>query len=115
VLTVLAGGRQVGGALTLNLDQDRRYRISNPTRGQTVSGIVPVAAQAVGGVPIAYVRFAVDGRKLGPAIHRPPYATEWDTRREPRGRHALSARVVDVSGKMLARRSRCAFRTRRPG
>jgi hypothetical protein len=99
VLTVLAGGHQVGGALTLNLYLRPAISISNPTRGETVSGIVPVAAQAVGGVPVAYVQFAVDGRRLGPTIRKPPYATEWDTRRESRGRHALSARVVDVSGK----------------
>ncbi len=98
ILTLSQHGHQVGGALTLRLDERPAVSISNPVRGEIVSGIVPVVADAAGGTPIARVRFALDGRPLGRAARRAPFAIEWDTRRLRRGRHTLSAQVEDVAG-----------------
>jgi hypothetical protein len=70
----------------------------NPADGQTVSGIIPVAAAAQADVAIASARFFLDGRPLGPPVTTAPYAIRWNTRTATRGRHVLSARVTDVSG-----------------
>jgi hypothetical protein len=46
VLTVLAGGRQVGGALTLNLDQRPAISISNPPGERTRAYGLPPEARS---------------------------------------------------------------------
>jgi hypothetical protein len=74
----------------------------NPAAGQPVFGITPVSAQASDSVGVQSVRFFIDGHPIGRALHAPPYTLRWDTRRQPSGRHVLSARVLDAVGHRAA-------------
>ena len=72
--------------------------VTNPTAGQTVSGTIPVAANASDNVAVVSVQFLLDGTVLGSAATVAPYATTWDTTTATAGTHSLSARAVDSSG-----------------
>jgi hypothetical protein len=73
--------------------------ITNPVGGETMSGKVPVAANAADNVAVASVRFFLDGRPLGRLVTAAPYAIRWDTTTAPNGTHTLSAQAIDTSGK----------------
>jgi hypothetical protein len=113
-LTMLIAGRQEGATIVLHLDQRPIVHIANPSRGETVSGVVPVSADATGGTPIAFVQFTLDGRPLGRRINAQPYAIEWDTQRVRHGRHVLGARVTDVAGHSSRTRLRVVVRNPPP-
>jgi hypothetical protein len=72
--------------------------ITNPTAGQTVSGTIPVAANASDNVAVASVQFYLDGLPLGSAVTSAPYAVRWDTTKAAKGSHTLSAKATDTSG-----------------
>jgi hypothetical protein len=72
--------------------------ITNPTPGQTVSGIVTVAATAQDNVAVASVQFFLDGQPLGTAATTSPYATSWDTTTASAGTHTLFAQAKDTTG-----------------
>jgi hypothetical protein len=72
--------------------------ITNPTAGQTVSGTIPVAANASDNVAVASVRFLLDGKPLGNPVTTPPYTVSWDTTTATNGAHTLSAIATDTSG-----------------
>lgn len=97
LLKLLRQGRQVGEVL-LPLDARPVVRIVNPGPGETVSGIVPLAAQASDSVGVRSVQFLIDGKRLGPPLSKPPYRGHWDTRTLNNGRHLLTARVSDALG-----------------
>jgi Big-like domain-containing protein/lysyl oxidase len=84
--------------LVLPLDARPSVSLVNPGPHETVSGIVPVAAEASDAVGVTSVRFLVDGKRLGPARYSAPYRAHWDTRKLKDGRHVLAARVVDAVG-----------------
>src|SRR5207248_1436665 len=65
---------------------------------QTVYGIAPVTADASDRVGVRSVTFFLDGHRLGPAVTHAPYALKWDTRKTQRGRHILSAKVINALG-----------------
>jgi hypothetical protein len=72
--------------------------IINPTAGQTVSGTIPVAANAMDDVAVASVQFLLDGKPLGNPVTSSPYAVNWDTTTATNGTHVLSAQATDTSG-----------------
>jgi hypothetical protein len=82
----------------LPLDSRPTIHVLNPGSGETVSGIVPVAAQASDSVGLRSVQFLADGKPLGPRLSKTPYRWHWDTRKLTSGAHTLAARVVDVLG-----------------
>jgi hypothetical protein len=97
-LDVMNSSHHVVATIPVALGARPSVRIVNPAGGQTVFGITPVTAQASDAVGVHSVTFFLDGHRLGSAIDRAPYTVKWDTRQAPSGRHALSARVVDVLG-----------------
>lgn len=97
VLELLAGGHVVE-RLVLPLDARPAVRLVDPGSGETISGIVPLAAQASDSVGIASVRFLVDGRPVGPILTAAPYRWRLDTRTLKAGTHMLGVRAVDVEG-----------------
>jgi hypothetical protein len=72
--------------------------ITNPAAGQTVSGTVPVAANATDDVAVASVQLFLDGQPLGGAVTTTPYAVQWNTTTTTNGAHTLSAEATDPSG-----------------
>ena len=72
--------------------------LTNPTANQTVSGAVPVAANASDNVAVSSVQFLLDGQPLGNPVTSPPYAVTWDTTTATAGSHTLSAKATDTSG-----------------
>jgi hypothetical protein len=72
--------------------------ISAPAGGSTVTGTVPVAAEAADDIQVAGVQFQVDGGNLGAEATTRPYAVSWDSRSVPDGSHTLSAIARDTSG-----------------
>lgn len=72
--------------------------ITNPTPGETVSGTVPVAANANDNVAVASVQFYLDGQPLGGPVTTAPYAVSWDTTKSANGAHTLTAVATDPSG-----------------
>lgn len=74
--------------------------ITTPASESTVSGMVVVAASAMGGLAIAGVQLFLDGLALGPEQPTPPYFVTWDTTTVPDGPHTLHARARDVAGNL---------------
>jgi hypothetical protein len=72
--------------------------ITNPTAGQTVSGTIPVAANASDNVAVASVQFLLDGNPLGHPVTTPPYTVPWNTATVSNGSHTLGAVATDTSG-----------------
>jgi hypothetical protein len=72
--------------------------ITNPTNNQTVSGTIPVAANASDNVAVASVQFYLDGQPLGNPVTSAPYAVNWDTTKASNSSHVLSAKATDTSG-----------------
>jgi Bacterial Ig domain/Lysyl oxidase len=75
--------------------------IVNPTRGEIVSGTVPVAARLTHVRGHVAVRFFLDGRRLGRTVRRPPYAIHWNTRRTRAGTHTLSVRAAGRTARVV--------------
>jgi len=75
--------------------------IINPAPGQTLSGTVPVAADAFDDVGIRSVQFEVDGHPLGGPATTAPYAVSWNTGSVAAGPHTLTAVATDDGGKAV--------------
>ena len=71
---------------------------TSPTNGATVSGSVPVAANASDNTAVAGVQFSLDGTNLGNEVVNPPYTVTWDSAQTPNGTHTLSAAARDAAG-----------------
>ena len=69
-----------------------------PTTGQTVSGIVGLAAVASDNTGVAGVQFRVDGVAVGPEDTTSPYAASWTTTTAANGAHTLTATARDAAG-----------------
>jgi hypothetical protein len=76
--------------------------IVNPAPGQTVSGTVPVAADASDNLGIRSVQFELDGRALGAPVTAAPYALSWTTTSVSSGNHTVSAVATNDSGKVAS-------------
>jgi hypothetical protein len=72
--------------------------ITNPTPNETVSGTIPLAANASDNVAVGSVQFFVDGQKVGSPVTSPPYAITWDSTSVSSGTHTVSAQATDTSG-----------------
>ncbi len=74
--------------------------ITFPTNGQSVSGIITLAAEVSGPVGIARVSYAVDGEELGSA-DAAPYELQWNTADWADGlTHTLVAEAEDFDGNL---------------
>lgn len=93
-VNVVAGNGGGGGTDTT----PPTVSIINPTATQTVSGTIPVAANAVDDVAVASVQFSLDGKTLGSPVTTSPYGVSWDTTTATNGTHVLSAQATDTSG-----------------
>jgi hypothetical protein len=98
VLRVFVGERRVGKAVTLRLGKPPTVRIVNPIANETLSGTVPIAAEAIDDTAVSSVRFWVDGRPLGRPLTRPPYVIHWSTTGVASGRHRISVLATDPIG-----------------
>jgi len=73
--------------------------ITAPAGGSTVSGSVPVSANASDNVAVVGVQFKVDGANLGAEITASPYALTWNTLAQTaNGVHTLTAVARDAAG-----------------
>jgi len=72
--------------------------ITAPLSGATVSGPVPVSANAVDNVGVAGVQFKLDGANLGAEVTSAPYDLNWSTTSVANGTHALTAVARDAAG-----------------
>jgi hypothetical protein len=73
--------------------------MTNPTGGATVSGSVPLTADASDDIEVAGVQFIVDGTPFGAMVTMPPYAIAWSTLAVPNGAHTVTAIARDTAGK----------------
>ncbi|HEY2353380.1 MAG TPA: Ig-like domain-containing protein [Gaiellaceae bacterium] len=97
VTLILSSGRSVS-RLVLPLDSHPAVQLVNPGANETVTGIVPVAADATDSVGVTAVRLSVDGKPIGSALRSPPFHLVWDTRKLSDGPHVLAARVKSATG-----------------
>ena len=72
--------------------------ITSPTNGATVSGSVPVNANATDNGTVAGVQFKLDGANLGAEDTVAPYSISWDTFTAANGSHSLTALARDAAG-----------------
>jgi hypothetical protein len=70
----------------------------NPTRGQTLSGTVPLAVNVTDNAGGGSVQFIVDGAPVGLPVTSAPYAIRWNTTSVAPGAHLVSARATDNRG-----------------
>ncbi len=77
-------------------------KLLRPAGGSRVSGVVTLSASAVAHPParITSVQFLLDGRSLGPVLHRAPYSYRWTVGTTSPGTHQLSARASDSAGNL---------------
>src|SRR5207245_10295973 len=64
--------------------------ITAPAANATVSGTVPVSANATDNVAVAQVQFLLDGVNLGAAVTTAPYTVSWDTTTATNSTHTLT-------------------------
>ncbi|MCI0347851.1 MAG: Ig-like domain-containing protein, partial [Acidobacteriales bacterium] len=69
-----------------------------PPGGATVSGSVPVSANASDNVGVAGVQFLLDGVALGIEDTTSPYSISWNSATVANGTYNLSARARDAAG-----------------
>jgi hypothetical protein len=86
------------GQLAGAADPAPSVAVINPVAHQTVSGTIPVAANASDAVGVKSVEFLLDGRPLGTPVYSPPYAVQWNTKSAGEGSHTLSAVATNASG-----------------
>jgi hypothetical protein len=72
--------------------------ITSPGGGATVTGTVPVTADASDNTAVSGVQFLVDGVAAGAEDTAAPYSIAWDTRTVPDGAHVLTAVARDAAG-----------------
>lgn len=73
--------------------------LTAPATGATLTGTVPLAAEASDDVGVTQVIFHVDGVFLG-ADETAPYEAAWNTLLADNGAHTLTARAYDAGGNM---------------
>jgi hypothetical protein len=71
--------------------------LTAPSAGSTVSGTVPVSANASDNLGVAGVQFKLDGSNLGAEDTTAPYAVSWDTAQTTNGSHTLTAVARDAA------------------
>lgn len=69
-----------------------------PVDQSTVSGAVPISADASDDVGVSSVQFRIDGVNQGPAQTTPPYGLTWSSAAVPNGSHSIAASARDAAG-----------------
>jgi len=69
-----------------------------PAAGATVSGTIPVSANASDNVAVAGVQFLVDGANAGAEDTTAPFSISYNTAALASGSHSFSARARDAAG-----------------
>jgi beta-glucanase (GH16 family) len=72
--------------------------IMTPGSNSTLSGSVPISAQASDKVAVASVQFELDGVDLGSAVTSSPYTYTWNTAAASNGMHTITAVATDTAG-----------------
>jgi subtilisin family serine protease len=71
--------------------------ILSPTQGATVSGVVPIQADATDGHGVTRVEFYMNGTRIA-QLTAPPYVYSWDTHSVPNGSYTLTTKAYDAVG-----------------
>lgn len=71
--------------------------IISPANGQTLSGSVPLVANATDNVAVAGVSWEIDGNIVGAEITQPPYTYIWPAYTALNGQHTVRAIARDTS------------------
>ena len=97
-----SGNTATSAAVSVTVSNDTTaptVSITAPVGGSTVSGSVPVSANASDNVGVVGVQFKVDGANLGAEITTAPYALTWNTLAQTaNGVHTLTAVARDAAG-----------------
>ncbi|MGZ8222648.1 MAG: Ig-like domain-containing protein, partial [Methylobacter sp.] len=72
--------------------------LTAPANGASVSGSVPVSADAADNIGVVGVQFQLDGANLGAEVTAAPYSLAWDTTTVLDGSHSLTAVARDAAG-----------------
>jgi chitodextrinase len=72
--------------------------VSSPANGATITGVVPLAANASDDRGVAGVQFKVDGNNIGAEDTTAPYTADWNSVSAVNSSHDLTAVVRDNSG-----------------
>ena len=72
--------------------------LTNPTAGATVTGTVPVVANATDNVGVVGVQFQLNGANLGLEDFAAPYTVNWNTTTIANGTYQLTAIARDLAG-----------------
>jgi peptidoglycan/xylan/chitin deacetylase (PgdA/CDA1 family) len=71
--------------------------LTAPSANATVSGSVPISANASDNLAVDHVDFLVDGAVVG-SSGTAPYTFSWNSRTAANGTHMIAARAVDTAG-----------------
>jgi hypothetical protein len=94
-----AGNSTISSAVTVTVMNDTTpptVRITSPSSGATVGGVITVTANASDNVGVVGVQFRVDGANLGAEDTSAPYSVSWDTGTATPGTHSLTAIARDA-------------------
>jgi parallel beta-helix repeat protein len=72
--------------------------LTAPSDNATVTGTIPVSADASDNAGVIGVQFKVDGINLGTEVAMAPYSMSWDTSTVANGVHSLTALARDAAG-----------------
>lgn len=93
-----AGNQGSSHFITVTVDNTPpEVKLSQPARGQTVTGKLTLEAEASDIIGLAEVRFTVDGLPVG-SVRKPPYHVPWESTSASNGVHVLEARAFDLAG-----------------
>jgi fibronectin type 3 domain-containing protein len=106
VLTLVArdasGNEATSAACDVTVDNEASapptVSITAPASGATVSGTVPVTANAADDDGVTSVQFKLDGGNLGAADTSAPFSVSWNTATATAGAHRLTAVARDAEG-----------------
>jgi hypothetical protein len=73
-------------------------KITQPTNGSTLSGIVGIAASATDNVAVASVSFKLDGAACASPLTSPPFSLPLNTASLVNGVHSVLAVATDTAG-----------------
>ena len=96
-----AGNITTSAQVTVTTNNDKTapaVNITSPTDGATISGTIPVTANATDNIAVIGVQFLLDGVNLGTEVTTAPYSISWNTATATNGAHILTVRARDAAG-----------------
>jgi hypothetical protein len=95
-----AGNATTSATVTLTVPDTTAPTVSvtAPANGATVTGTVPVSANASDNVGVVGVQFLLDGANLGAEDTTAPYSVSWNAATASIGSHTLTAQARDAAG-----------------